>query len=119
VHYARRGTDARNREEEREMNKYCDFAGIGLIPWGPLNAGRLARPLAQDTTRSESTKGTPWAQKTPEWDGEIVDRVEKLAKEKGWKMSQVALAWVNEKVTAPIVGFSSVSSTHRERGLRC
>jgi hypothetical protein len=93
------------------MNKYCDFAGIGLITWGPLNAGRLARPLAQDTTRSESTKGTPWAQMTPEWDGEIIDRVEKLAKEKGWKMSRVALAWVNEKIAAPIVGFSSVRSS--------
>jgi aryl-alcohol dehydrogenase-like predicted oxidoreductase len=41
------------REEEREMNAYCDFAGIGLIPWGPLDGGRLARPLTQSTTRSE------------------------------------------------------------------
>lgn len=48
------------REEEREMNAYCDFAGIGLIPWGPLNAGRLARPLAENTTtRGEGRKNQP------------------------------------------------------------
>jgi hypothetical protein len=44
-----------------------------------------------------------------EWENEIVRRVEKIAGEKGWTMSQVALAWINEKVTSPIVGFSSVS----------
>jgi aryl-alcohol dehydrogenase-like predicted oxidoreductase len=48
------------------MNKYCEFAGIGLIAWGPLNGGRLARPLAQDTTRSESAVGTVFAQKSAE-----------------------------------------------------
>ncbi|KAL5344757.1 hypothetical protein ACLOAV_010154 [Pseudogymnoascus australis] len=30
------------REEEREMNKLCDLTGVGLIPWAPLAAGRLA-----------------------------------------------------------------------------
>jgi hypothetical protein len=44
----------------------------------------------------------------PEWDDEIVRRVEALAKDKGWTMSQVALAWIGEKVTSPIVGVSSV-----------
>jgi aryl-alcohol dehydrogenase-like predicted oxidoreductase len=96
------------REEEREMNAYCKFAGIGLIPWGPLNAGQLARPLGSgDTTRSEATKGR--VAPPPEWQNEIVRRVEKLSKDKGWVMSQVALAWIHEKVTSPIVGFSSVS----------
>lgn len=51
-----------SREEEREMLKYCNHAGIGLIPvglhisdpaadvmltsfkWSPLASGRLARP---------------------------------------------------------------------------
>lgn len=31
-------------------------------------------------------------------------RVEKLAKEKGVKMAQIALAWSAKKVTAPIFG---------------
>jgi aryl-alcohol dehydrogenase-like predicted oxidoreductase len=98
------------REEEREMNKYCAFAGIGLIPWAPLAGGQLARPLAvQDTTtRAAVMKGSPWAITQKDHENEIVRRVEKLANDKGWKMSQVALAWVNGKVTSPIVGISSV-----------
>src|SRR4051812_40486626 len=32
------------REEEREMNRFCNDTGVGLIPWAPLAAGRLARP---------------------------------------------------------------------------
>jgi aryl-alcohol dehydrogenase-like predicted oxidoreductase len=99
------------REEEREMNAYCNFHGLGLIPWGPLNAGQLARPLdaQQESERAKATKGSVFDRKTSEWEDEIVKRVEKTAKEKGWTMGQVAIAWINGKVTSPIVGFSSVS----------
>jgi aryl-alcohol dehydrogenase-like predicted oxidoreductase len=38
------------REEEREMNKYCNITGVGIIPWGPLNTGRLARPVRDQGT---------------------------------------------------------------------
>ncbi|KAF7590658.1 hypothetical protein BBP40_002549 [Aspergillus hancockii] len=32
------------REEEREINPFCDAEGIGLIPWSPLARELLARP---------------------------------------------------------------------------
>jgi len=95
------------REEEREMNAYCNFEGIGLIPWGPVANGHLARPLGVDSARSEGTKGTPFELKHSDADKEIINRVEELSKKKGWAMAQVALAWMNTKVTAPIVGISS------------
>jgi aryl-alcohol dehydrogenase-like predicted oxidoreductase len=38
----------------------------------------------------------------------IISRVEEIAKKRGWKMSEVALAWVDAKVSSPIVGCSSV-----------
>lgn len=41
-------------------------------------------------------------------DGTIIDRVQELAEKRGWKMSQVALAWLNKRVSSPIIGFSSV-----------
>jgi aryl-alcohol dehydrogenase-like predicted oxidoreductase len=34
--------------------------------------------------------------------------VQELAKKHDWKMSHVALAWINKRVTSPIIGFSSV-----------
>ena len=113
-----RGFSTRYREEEREMNKYCAFAGIGLIPWGPLNSGQLARPLASSTT----TRGETWKDRhkwgATEGEDEIVRRLEKVAGDKGWTMSQVALAWIGEKVTSPIVGFSSVSRRVPQLGMR-
>jgi aryl-alcohol dehydrogenase-like predicted oxidoreductase len=98
------------REEEREMNAYCKFAGIGIIPWSPLNGGQLARPVnAEATPRSDHAKGSVFERKPKEWEDEIVRLVEQIAKTKGWTMAQVSLAWINEKVTSPIVGISSVS----------
>ena len=61
-----------------------------------------------------STRGSGEAEKPVFWSGTgepddtIIDRVQELAETKGWKMSQVALAWINKRVTSPIIGFSSV-----------
>lgn len=91
------------------MNAYCNHAGIGLIPWSPLAGGYLARPADQNTTtRVESSTGTPFERKLSDADLQIIQRVEELAKKKGWKMAQVALAWIATKVSSPIVGFNSV-----------
>ncbi|MCJ1340949.1 hypothetical protein MMC09_006245 [Bachmanniomyces sp. S44760] len=91
------------REEEREMNKYCTETGVGLIPWGPLAAGQLARPAhAHGSTVRSSGRDVL------EQDSSIIDRVEGLAKKKGWTMSHVALAWINKRISSPIIGFSSV-----------
>ncbi len=42
-------------------------------------------------------------------DKEIIKRTQDLAQKKGWKMSQVALAWIIQKNTIPIVGFSNLA----------
>ncbi|KIW67557.1 hypothetical protein PV04_06801 [Phialophora macrospora] len=98
------------REEEREMNPYCHETGVGLIPWAPLYRGLLARPLGSDaTTREQSMMGNAMFGGLDPADREIVKRVQDLADKKGWKMSQVALAWIIQKNTIPIVGFSSLA----------
>jgi aryl-alcohol dehydrogenase-like predicted oxidoreductase len=94
------------REEEREMNKYCDLTGVGLIPWAPLCRGILARPpSAEKTERSaEDRAKTGYS----EVDKQIVKRVQEIAEKRGWKMSHVALAWINKRIASPTIGFSSV-----------
>ncbi|KAK5708755.1 hypothetical protein LTR17_020409 [Elasticomyces elasticus] len=98
------------REEEREMNKFCDATGVGLIPWAPLCRGHLARPPSETgkTVRSEGEKKSGGTTGQSESDREVIKRVQELAEKKGWKMSTVALAWINRKVSSPIIGFSSV-----------
>jgi aryl-alcohol dehydrogenase-like predicted oxidoreductase len=94
------------REEEREMNRFCDATGVGLIPWAPLCRGHLARPVEAFGT---TTRSKPELEKgQSETDVKIIKRVQELAEKKGWKMSQVALAWINKRVSSPIIGFSSV-----------
>lgn len=79
--------------------------------WAPLCRGHLARPASAfgTTVRSEGEKktGTSLSGHT-EADHKIVERVEELAKKHSWKMSHVALAWINKRVASPIIGFSSV-----------
>jgi aryl-alcohol dehydrogenase-like predicted oxidoreductase len=95
------------REEEREMNKFCNETGVGLIPWGPLFSGLLAKPWGVESARSKAivamNGGLTEADKT------INQRVQEVAKRKGWKMSQVALAWIRGKGCIPIVGLNSTS----------
>ena len=87
------------------MNRFCLETGVGLIPWSPLSQGQLARPhhVSGSTTRSTG-KG-----ELPDADVKIIGRVEELAGKKGWKMSHVALAWLQHKgISSPICGFSNV-----------
>ncbi|KAF2866317.1 NADP-dependent oxidoreductase domain-containing protein [Massariosphaeria phaeospora] len=109
------------REEEREMNRYCDSTGVGLIPWAPLCRGHLARPPSSfgSTTRSSSeqqanvlTTGREVADK------KTIERVQELAQKHDWKMAHVALAWINKRVTSPIIGFSSAERMDEALGAR-
>ncbi|RQM06154.1 hypothetical protein DH86_00003393 [Scytalidium sp. 3C] len=96
------------REEEREMNRFCNDTGVGLIPWAPLARGNLARPAEAygSTVRSKPEKDS--ANALTETDFKIIGRVQEIAEKRGWKMSHVALAWINKRVSSPIIGFSSV-----------
>ena len=98
------------REEESEMIPYCNKYGIGLIPWGPLHAGDLAASI--DTTTSRRTVDKERGRRNySETDKAIIGRVEEISQKRGWPMAQVALAWINKKVSSPIVGISSVCIT--------
>ncbi|KAG7087659.1 hypothetical protein E1B28_013607 [Marasmius oreades] len=95
------------REEEREMFPTLKYFNVGSIPWSPLARGLLTRPLSQQTKRGETDRMIKGY--SP---GEIVDRVEELAKKKGVTMAQIAFAWVANRpgVSAPIVGATSLDN---------
>ncbi|EED15849.1 aldo/keto reductase, putative [Talaromyces stipitatus ATCC 10500] len=100
------------REEEREMNKFCNETGVGLVPWAPLCRGYLARPVASpqpsDRAAAEQKMGRILSVGHTETDHAIINRVEEIAQKRGWKMSTVALAWITKRVSSPIIGFSTV-----------
>ncbi|KAB2569508.1 Aldo-keto reductase dtxS3 [Lasiodiplodia theobromae] len=102
------------REEEREMIKYCKQTGVGIIPWAPLYRGNLARPVgAEETERLKVSGQHPIHKDMVGADADIINRVQEVAERNGWKMSQVALAWVIQKGAIPIVGFNKVERIHK------
>ncbi|PWN49449.1 aryl-alcohol dehydrogenase, partial [Violaceomyces palustris] len=103
------------REEEREMVPTLGLFGAGMIPWSPLARGYLTRPVseANDTLRSSTDPlFKKWGADEAVASIEINKRVEKIAKDKGRSMAQVALAWSRSKpfVSAPIIGSTKMSN---------
>jgi len=102
------------REEEREMLPLCREEGIGVIPWSPLARGFLAgnRRGEQkgDTVRAQTDDFAHEMYYT-DADFTIADRAADVARRRGVKPTQVALAWLLSKpeVTAPIVGASKLA----------
>ena len=95
-----------NREEEREMLPLCQDQGIAVIPWSPLARGRLTRDPNEVTERSQSDEFGRALYDVAGADAAVIERVAKLAADRGVPRAQVALAWLLAKptVTAPIVG---------------
>lgn len=99
------------REEEREMLPLCIDQGIGVIPWSPMARGRLARPWGEVTERAQRDEfGRKLYVETEDAGRRINEAVAAIAKARGLKMAQVALAWVLQKqpVAAPIVGATRI-----------
>ena len=93
------------REEEREMDPMCRLDNIAMTPYSALASGRLARKPGEVTARMELdayAKGKYDA--TAESDNVIIHRVAEIAENRGVSMTEVSLAWLMTKVTAPVVG---------------
>lgn len=101
------------REEEREMTPLCKEEGIAILTWSPLARGFLTgsrKRGTQDATPRDQSDQYAKELYYQESDYQIVDRVVELAKKKGVKPAQVALAWLlhQDGVTAPIIGASKM-----------
>jgi aryl-alcohol dehydrogenase (NADP+) len=98
------------REEEREMIPLCLEEGIGVVPWSPLARGLLAGKSRPETPRARTDvyRKQIYGEETSAADLRVIERLEKVATERGVAPAQVALAWLLQKpgVVAPIVGAS-------------
>lgn len=93
------------REEEREMVPYCQEENIALTPYSALASGRLAKmPGEQSKRMSEDQYAKGKYDASADEDMKIIERVAELAQKKGVSMTEISLAWLLTKVTAPIVG---------------
>ena len=93
------------REEEREMAKLCAEDNIAMTPYSALAGGRLSKHPGETSKRLEEDSYAKLKyDATARQDEVIIRRVAQLAQQRGVSMTEIALAWLLEKVTAPVVG---------------
>lgn len=93
------------REEEREMAKLCAEDNIAMTPYSALAGGRLAKKPGETSKRLlEDSYARLKYDATSKQDGVVIARVDELAEKHGVSMTEVSLAWLLTKVTAPVVG---------------
>ena len=93
------------REEEREMAKLCAEDNIAMTPYSALAGGRLSKHPGETSKRLEEDSYAKLKyDDTARQDQVIIDRVAELADKRGVSMTEISLAWLLTKVTAPIVG---------------
>ena len=98
------------REEEREMAKLCAEDNIAMTPYSSLAGGRLSKHPGETSKRLEEDDYARLKyDATAEPDNVIIHRVAELAKKHGVSMTEVSLAWLLTKVTAPVVGATKFS----------
>jgi aryl-alcohol dehydrogenase-like predicted oxidoreductase len=99
-----------DRRIERELVPLAQTYGIGLLPWSPLAGGFLTGKYRSNTPRpadSRFIEANEWHDRhmTPAAFA-AVEFLEGLAQEKGFTLSQLALAWCVQQpgITSPIIG---------------
>ena len=93
------------REEEREMAGLCAEDHIAMTPYSALASGRLSRRPGETSARLEQDSYAKFKyDATKEQDEVIIRRVAELADKRGVTMTEISLAWLLTKVTAPVVG---------------
>ena len=98
------------REEELEMVPLCREENIAMTPYSSLASGRLSRHPGETTKRlkEDSYAHLKYDAAAAE-DQKIIDRVAELADRRGVSMTEISLAWLLSKVTAPVVGATKPS----------
>ena len=98
------------REEEREMAKLCREENIALTPYSALAGGRLSKHPGETSKRLlEDSYARLKYDSTAKQDSAIIARVAELAEKYGVSMTEISLAWLLTRVTAPVVGATRLS----------
>ncbi|MFW6331336.1 MAG: aldo/keto reductase [Gemmatimonadota bacterium] len=97
------------RDVEKHVLPYCEAHGIGTLVYGPLAHGLLGGTYHEDTTFEDSD----WRSQSSAFTGEVfahnlevVERLRKVAFDRGMSVAQLAIAWVlaHPGVDVAIVG---------------
>ncbi|HEY1958239.1 MAG TPA: aldo/keto reductase [Polyangiaceae bacterium] len=95
------------RTVEGELVPMAEELGLGITPWGPLRGGALSGKYKRaDKGKHEATRGARVTSFLDDRTFDLLDLMEKIAKELGTTVPRVALAWVQCQpgVASTIIG---------------
>ena len=105
------------REEEREMAPCCREENIAMTPYSALAGGRLSRHPGETSRRlREDGYARLKYDAARDQDAPVLARVAELARRRDVSMTEVSLAWLLTRVTAPVVGATKLR--HIEEAVR-
>ena len=114
------------RDIERELMPLCGEERLGIVTWAPLAGGFLSgkyssrKPLSKDgrLVRVKKEDTDSWKRRVTKRSLRILKVVEEVAKKRGKKCAQVALAWISLQpgITAPIIGARTVQQLEENMG---
>lgn len=93
------------RTVEGELVPMAQELGLGVLPWSPLKMGVLTGKYTREN-REPLAKRSAYVGQITEQDYNLIDELQRVAKELNTDMSTVALAWVQSQpgVTSTIIG---------------
>lgn len=106
------------REIEKELLPYCQWSGVGILPYFPLAGGFLTGKYARDEPPPEGTRGqrSPYVQqflKPANFD--VLDRLRPIADGHGRSLADLAVAWLlaQPQVASVIAGATRPDQVRR------
>jgi aryl-alcohol dehydrogenase-like predicted oxidoreductase len=113
------------RELEREVLPYCTYAGLGVLPYGPLGGGLLTGKYQRGQRPDDGTRAAGdgliaegMSRRMTERAFATADVVREIAAESGRTPAQVALNWVTNRpeVTSSLLGARTVGQLEDNLG---
>jgi aryl-alcohol dehydrogenase-like predicted oxidoreductase len=95
------------RTVEGELVPMAQELGIGITPWGPLRGGALSGKYRRaDKGKHEAGRGARVTSYLDDRTYDLLDIMERIAKEVGTTVPRIALSWVQNRpgVTSTIIG---------------
>jgi aryl-alcohol dehydrogenase-like predicted oxidoreductase len=99
------------RTVEGELIPMAQDMGLGVTPWGPLKSGALSGKYTRENRGEiESDRGDQVTGSLADRDYDLLDELQKIAKELSSTVAAVSLAWVHSRpgVTSTIIGARTI-----------
>ena len=109
------------REAERELIPYCEYANIGILPYFPLAGGFLTGKYSRGEPAPEGSRGerSPYVQRyLTDANFDILEKLRAFAGSREHTLHELAIAWLlsNKHIPSVIAGATKIDQITENAG---